>query len=154
MSNGNETEEITLKDKVAIALFFIAMAVILAWSAIGNRRMKADMAMCTEEIIVGYDSESTHDYLVSPWRGGRVYTAYTHTKTYPWYINGKRYAVSLTVDNRVSVNQLPSMIRITYDPENSDNFFIWKADDSESWLMYHIMVYGAAGAHIDPNERK
>lgn len=145
MITNNNNDKITLLDKIRMGIVVLVGTVFVAFAVYGNVKLRMDKAECTEELTVGYTHDSMTERLMAPWHGGMVYTLYTHYREYTWSVNGMSHRVVLKYDSRSDKVQLPTMIRVTYDPNDSSHYWVWKISDDEDWRWYRYEVYDSRG---------
>lgn len=98
----------------------------------------------TERIVVGLNDVQVEGYYVSPYHGGRVREEYMHTGYYEYIIDGIQYTVCMVSYSETSECNLPKILTIRYDPNDSTHQIISREDNSEMKLStsYRIVQTG------------
>lgn len=138
-----------LGDKILCGILTIVVMAIFVMCLIGAALQDADQRLCTEEILVDYVNEWVDSRLEAPYHGGTVYTVYTYNRVYSWVIDGETYRVYMKHDSKMTnSNNLPSIIRITYDPNYPARYYVHKLNEEENWLGF---VINPTVGKLDPN---
>lgn len=132
--------KISLLDKVLIVACVAVIGFPVVTVCVGRYRYET----LTERMVVGLSTTQSEGYYVSPYHGGRVTEEYMHTGTYEYVIDDVQYAVYMVGYSKTPECDLPKILMIRYDPNDSTRQFISMEDNSEMRLSttYRIVKTG------------